>query len=339
MSITNYKMLATRNDVARAFVAKNPAIVGTVVLMSETHSWKDEDGQPVDGEDQKLNSEIIRSYIRQLRATNPDLNTILVEDGFAEMMEMTRTMNRQNEYGIFLQSGHIDIFMSMEVITSLMEFSRGDYEAAFSNMRRLWVICQKVKEDPNIPLDTSTLIPDNFNAIVTFEQKFRFMLRMVRQNSSGKCYLVQWLQDFSDNYRTGNSYANRWFIAMLSKINVYSLKTLRELSDQIDIVREHYMCEYAVNVSQGFDIVFIIVGHSHWHTMRARMMLESEQKRVEMFCAVPLSFYGVKGEDFEVDAGAKRMMSEILAGLIADDENIQWTSYLRPLQNGARLRF
>ena len=92
-----HKMLATRKDVARAFVAKNPAIVGTVVLMSETHSWKDADGQPVDGEDQKLNSEIIRSYIQQLRATNPDLNTILVEDGFAEMMEMTRTMNRQND--------------------------------------------------------------------------------------------------------------------------------------------------------------------------------------------------------------------------------------------------
>lgn len=254
-------------------------------------------------------------------------------------MEMTRTMNRLNEYGIFLQSGHIDIFMSMEVIMSLLEFSRGDYEAAFNNMRRLWVICQTVKEDLNVTLDTSTLIPDNFDDIVTFEQKFMFMLRMVSQNSSGKCYLVQWLQDFSDNYRTGNSYANRWFISMLSKVNVYSLKTLRELLDQIAIVREHYMCEYALEVSQSFDTVFIIVGHSHWHTMRARIMLELERKRVEMFCAVPLSFYGEKGEDFEVDAVTERMMSETLAGLIADDENIQWTSYLRPLQNEARLRF
>lgn len=334
MSITNYKMLATRNDVARAFVAENPVVVGSVVLMSEKHSWDDEDGEPVDGEDQKINSEIIRSYIRQLGATKPDLNTILVEDGFGDMMEMTRTMNRLKEYGIFLQSGHIDIFLSTFVVMSLLSFSKRQYESAFLCVRMLRVLCQMIREETNIPINMS--IFSDLNTIVSFEQKFRFMLRMVRQNSTRTCFIVQWLKDFSDSYRTGNSYANRWFVSMLYEINI-SPTTLRRLLYEIQIVRDHYMCEYAVAVSQSFDIVFMIVGHNHRHTVYARMLMESERNNVEMLRVVPLTFYGETGVNYGIDTS--RRMSEILAGLIADDENIQWTSYLRPLQNGATLRF
>lgn len=332
--------LATSEDVARKFVSKHPAIVGTVVLMSEKHSLDDGYGQPVDGEDQMLNSEIIRSYIRQLGATKPNLNTILVEDGFADMMEMTHTMNRQKEYGIFLQSHHIDIFLSTFVVMTLLSFSKREYESAFTCAKSLWVLCSMIYRDTGISIVMS-IFPEDFNSIVSFGEKMMFILSMVRQNS-----IVQWLKIFSDSYnryRIGNSYANEWFISMLNKINkinVYSHNSPIILNThlyEIQIVRDYYMCKYAVAVSQSFDIVFLIVGHSHRHAVYARMLMESESNNVEMLRAVPLTFYDDQGDYWDVDT--MRRMSEILAELIADDENIQWSSYLRPLQNGARLRF
>ena len=326
-------MFASRKDVAVRFVEQNAVAAGSVVLMSEMHSGHN--GRQ-DEEDQKLNSEIIRAYIQQWRSVGLNPSTFLVEDGYGEMMEMSHTMNRQNEYGIFLQSGHIDIFMSEEVIMSLLRFSEGDTRGAFTMIERLRVICQMFQEEHGIS-PMSQIFAD-FDSVRTDAQKVMFMLRMVRKNSQGICFLVQCLKDFSESYRTGNSYANRWFESMLAEINVHSIPTLHRLADQISIVREHYLCEYTMKVSRSFDLVFLIVGHSHWHTVLARMQLESDINNVTMVRAVPLSFYGEVEDD---SSDYQQENADILANLMLDDENIEWTDYIKPvqIQNTNKLRF